>query len=198
MPRNISRKNETYIYGGGEKILVVLNGDNGAGVDIFITLERADGSGYILILDQRKRQSADVTQSNLSTLMSKVPQPPMFFGQDNLKLETVFGLMNVYSNIKVHPVPDSVFFVSNSDSLLFHGSLFDHPGCSAAIDVNTGLVTSIQQLFRGTGAKRKELTGRIIEFRRKRTKIESYEELVKIVSEWGGALNEWALARVTF
>jgi hypothetical protein len=97
----------------------------------------------------------------------------------------------------VEPVLGSTFFLSNSDSLHFHGSFFDHPGCSMAINVNSGLSTSIQQLFRGTQQKRKELADSIIAHR-KVARIENFEQLLSVVSQLGGELDDSAVSRIKF
>jgi hypothetical protein len=36
----------------------MLNADKGKGVDVFFLLPRADGEGYVLILDERKRAAS--------------------------------------------------------------------------------------------------------------------------------------------
>ena len=163
IPRIITRKNASHFsvdWFNSETLQIVLNGDNGAGVDVFFILKRADCSGYIILLDQRKRLGSNITASGLASFRSKLPSTPAFLKEFNL--DTVFGLMSIYSQIIIDPVPPSTFFVSAKDSLRFHGTLFDHPGCSIAIDVNSAMKISMGQIFRGTKKKRTELAERII------------------------------------
>ncbi|KAJ3392737.1 hypothetical protein HDU84_003474 [Entophlyctis sp. JEL0112] len=196
MPRFISHKNASYItvdWVDGRNLQVVLNGDDGPGVDIFFALKRKDGAGCIVVLDQRKRLSWQITKSSASTFISKIPRNPTFLND----VENIVGLMSIYSRISMDPVPNATFYVSTSESPHFHGTLFDHPGCSVTIDVNSSLKTSIQQLFRGTDQKRKELAERVIEHRKK-GRIENFEHLQLVVSKFGGELDEKTFGRISF
>ncbi|OAJ32784.1 hypothetical protein BDEG_28664 [Batrachochytrium dendrobatidis JEL423] len=198
MPRAITRKHDSYYsvdWVDGETLQIVLNGENGPGVDIYFILKRAKDSGYIIVLDQRKRLGSDITNSDLTTFRSKLPNPPACLNK--FKLDSVFGLMSVYSQININHVPDSTYFVSASDSLYFHGSLYDHPRCSMAIDVNSALKTSIKQIFCGTNHEQTNLTGKVIK-QRYNKRIANYDELESLVSEWGGKLDESAHARIKF
>ncbi|KAK5667760.1 hypothetical protein QVD99_005605 [Batrachochytrium dendrobatidis] len=175
MPRIITRKDNSYYsvdWVDSETLQIVLN-----------------------VLDQRKRLGSDITNSDLTTFRSKLPNPPAFLNK--FKLDSVFGLMSIYSEINISPVPDSTYFVSASDSLYFHGSLYDHPRCSMAIDVNSASKTSIKQIFCGTNDDQTDLANKVIE-QRYNKRIASYDELESLVSEWGGKLNESARARIKF
>jgi hypothetical protein len=196
--RIITKKNCSYNsvdWVDSETLQIVLNGEDGAGVDVFFILKREDGAGYIILLDQRKRLGSNVTDSHVSNFRSKLPSPPAFLSE--FKLYQVFGLMSIYSQIIVDPVPKSTFFISSKDSLYFHGTLFDHPGCSIAIDVNSALKTSIGQIFRATHKRRMELAERIIS-QRKKKRIENYDDLLLLVSGWDEELDESAFARIKF
>ncbi|KAK5669192.1 hypothetical protein QVD99_003602 [Batrachochytrium dendrobatidis] len=164
MPRMITRKHDSCClvdWVDGETLQIVLNGENGPGVDIYFILKRAKDSGYIIVLDQRKRLGSDITNSDLTTFRSKLPNPPAFLNK--FKLDSVFGLMSIYSEINISPVPDSTYFVSASNSLDFHGSLSGHPRCSMAIDVNSALKISIKQIFCGTNHEQTDLANKVIE-----------------------------------
>ena len=198
LPQWITRKNSNYIsvdWFDDEKLQVVLNGDDGVGVDIFFILKRADILGYIIVLDQRKRIGSNVTDCNLTAFKSKLPNTPSFLKE--LNVEIVFGLMSIYSEIAIDPVPDSVFFVSVKDSLCFHGSLFDHPGCSISIEVNSSLKTSVAQIFIGNKTKRMDLADKVIS-QRKKKRIENLDELLPLVSQWSGELEKSAYPRIRF
>jgi hypothetical protein len=198
IPRIITQKNASYIsvdWLQDKTLQVVLNGDNGAGVDIFFILKRADGLGHILVLDQRKRLSSHVTDAQFTAFRSKLPDSPSFLTVFNL--EIVFGLMSVYSKIAIEPVPDFAYYVAAQDSLTYHGSLFDHPGCSITIDVNSSLKIAVAQLFRGSKRKRMEFADKVIS-QRKTTRIENMNELLSLVSRLSGELDESAYSRIRF
>ncbi|KAJ8327980.1 hypothetical protein O5D80_003366 [Batrachochytrium dendrobatidis] len=175
MPRMITRKDTSCClvdWVGGETLQIVIN-----------------------VLDQRKRLGSDITNSDLTTFRSKLPNPPAFLNK--FKLDSVFGLMSIYSQINISHVPDSTYFVSASDSLYFHGSLYDHPSCSMAIDVNSALKTSIKQIFCGTNDDQTDLANKVIG-QRYNKRIANYDELESLVSQWGGKLDESAHARIKF
>ncbi|KAJ3225075.1 hypothetical protein HDU81_008157, partial [Chytriomyces hyalinus] len=176
----------------GEALL--LSGESGPGVDIFFALKPEEDAGYVVVLDQRKRLRSDITQSGFLQYTSKIPDKPKFMNN----VETVVGLMSVFSDIKMTKIPDSMFFSGRSDSPYFHGSLSDHPGCSVDIDVNTGLETAIQQLFSGSQKKRKEWADGIVTYRSKRGRIDSVEHFLTVASELGGTVDESAHGRMRF
>ncbi|KAK5673583.1 hypothetical protein QVD99_001023 [Batrachochytrium dendrobatidis] len=199
MPRIITRKDNSYYsvdWVDSETLQIVINGEDGPGVDIYFILKCAEqDSGYIIVLDQRKRLGSNITNSDLTTFRSKLPNPPAFLNK--FKLDSVFGLMSIYSEINISPVPDSTYFVSASNSLYFHGSLYDHPRCSMAIDVNSASKISIKQIFCGTNHEQTDLANKVIE-QRYNKRIANYDELESLVSQWGGKLDESARARIKF
>ncbi|KAJ3268218.1 hypothetical protein HDV01_003256 [Terramyces sp. JEL0728] len=207
LPRTISRKNNSYItvdWFQSETLQVVMNGDDGAAVDIFFILERADGLGSIIVLDQRKRWGSDVTESKLLDFQSKIPKAPLFLEED--KVLFVYGLMSVYSSVNI-PIDsterekgalrDCTFYISVKESIEFHGTLFDHPGCSLAIDVNSALKTTVAQIFSGNASVRKRLAESVLQHRVKK-RIANYGELSDLVREWNGELDESAKNRIKF
>jgi len=105
--------------------------------------------------------------------------------------------MSVYSEIAIEPVPDFAYFVAVKDSVTFHGSLFDHPGCSTTIDVNSSLKTAVGQIFRGSKKRRMELAGKVIS-QRKTKRIENFDEFLLLVSRLSGELDESAYSRIRF
>ncbi|TPX56124.1 hypothetical protein CcCBS67573_g09382 [Chytriomyces confervae] len=181
----ISKQGAGYIsvdWIDGPQLQIVLNGDGGPGVDIFFALKRKDKDGYVVVLDQRKWQGSAIIRSDFLTLMSKIPQKPKFMRNT----EVIFGVMSIYSEINIGSIPDSVFLAGKSDSEGFHGSFFDHPGCSVAIDVNSGLKTSIQQLFLGSEQVRMTIAENVIDYRQKRGRIDSMAHLAVVVLVFGG------------
>ncbi|TPX57617.1 hypothetical protein CcCBS67573_g09233 [Chytriomyces confervae] len=135
-----------------------------------------------------------MTQSGLLTCMAKRPGRPKFMKN----VETVVGLMSICLNFKVSESPKSMFFVAKSDSACFHGSLFDHPGCSIDISVNSGLKTSIQLLFLGVQKQQWEIAEGIIQYCTKKGRFKNMSHLSDVVSGLGGQLDEAALRRIRF
>ena len=162
-------------------------------MDIFFILERADGEGYLIILDQRKLIGANVTNSYHNDLMSKLPCNPDFLNQLNVR--TVFGLMSIKLQINIEPIPEDLFFISSRDTFLFHGTLVDHPGCSIAIDLNTAFKVSVEQVFKGTAKRRNELAELII-IERKKRRINGIDDFLKLVKS--EELDDSALERIKF
>jgi 16S rRNA C1402 N4-methylase RsmH len=76
-------------------------------------------------------------------------------------------------------------------------SLFDHPGCSTKIDVNTATVSALCQIFAGSGKKRKQLAEETMQLRKKEKIMHSYD-LVAFISTLDGALDHSASARICF
>ena len=196
MPRTITPKGSYYSVDWieSEFVNVVLNCENGPGVDVFLILSRGDNSGYILLLDQRKCYSSNVTNFAISSINSKIPAIPKCIDG---AVEIALGIMSIYSQINIEPIPKSTFFVSSTDSSSFHGSLFDHPGCSLKIDVNTATKTALCQIYGGSGQKRKSLAEQTIQ-RRKSAKIVDIDDLKSFISTIGGELDELAIGRICF
>ena len=185
----------------GDFLSIILNGEAGKGVDIFFALKLANITGYILVLDQRKRMSSSITDSSLSNYISALPGTPNFltgatetvFGT----IETVFGLMNIYSTVDISNIPDGVFYLSQDDSLRYHGTFFEHPGCSRKIDVNTATKTALCQLFTGSNAKRQKLADDTIKLRCK-VKIDNLDQIVSLIKDKNLSLNESMSDRITY
>jgi hypothetical protein len=106
MPTMIKSK-DCYVpqkWFGNDEISVILNCDNGDGVDIIIVLQCSKTEdGFIVLLDQRKRLAADITQSGLSSYLDKVPCIPKCLSASG-KTQTVFGPASIYSDIRVKPL----------------------------------------------------------------------------------------------
>jgi hypothetical protein len=196
MPRTITPKGSYYSVDWieSEFVYVVLNCENGPGVDVFLILSRGDNSGYILMLDQRKRYSSNATNCVISSINSKIPAIPKCLDG---AVDIALGIMSIYSQINIDPIPKSTFFVSSTDSSSFHGSLFDHPGCSLKIDVNTATKTALCQIYGGNGQKRKSIAEQTIQHR-KSAKIVDIDDLKSFISTIGGELDDLAIGRICF
>lgn len=199
----ISRYNSTHfminwVY-DPQCLWVILNGDNGKGVDIFFSLrlveEPREAPGYFLICDQRKRLSRDITAATLSEIISKsVSVPSCVRGSGN---QMVLGCMSIYSECRAEITSDSLFVVSRSDSERFHGSLSQHPGCSLIIDVNTAPKLSLCQIIEGTNKESARLADVLIE-RRNKANFKGCDDLDAFLISIGGMIKEDQRSRIFF
>ncbi|KAJ2999708.1 hypothetical protein HDV02_001951 [Globomyces sp. JEL0801] len=195
MPRFITPRGSLYPVDWIESdfIYIVLNGENGPGVDLFFILKRQDKpNSYILLLDQRKWISSDINNSMFSSIKSKIPDDPKCI---NGEVKRAIGIMSIYSQIKIDFIPECYFTVSSSESFSFHGSLFDHPGCALKIDVNTATVTGLCQIFGGT--KRKSIAEMAIVYRKSRKFVDE-DDLKAFVTNLNGELNASSLDRICY
>lgn len=200
--KNIPRYNNTHLLidwvHDPQNLWVILNGDNGKGVDIFFSLrvvEDAEAPRYFLICDQRKRLSRDITQTTLSQIISKAPPVPKCVpGSGN---QMVLGIMSIYSDFKAELKSDSVYMVSRSDSERFHGSLFHHPGCSIIIDVNTAPKESLGQIIEGTRKERNRLVNLLIQ-RRDIERFADYDDMDAFLKLNNGTIKEEQRYRIFF
>jgi hypothetical protein len=119
MPRTITPKGSYYSVDciESEFVYVVLNCENGPGVDVFLILSRGDN---ILLLDQRKLYSSNVTNYVISSIKSKIPAIPKCIDG---AVEIALGIMSIYSQINIEQIPKSAFFVSCTDSSFIQVSL---------------------------------------------------------------------------
>jgi hypothetical protein len=194
LPPKINAKGNAHIsvdWIKAKQMYIVLNAENGVCVDIFFALKREGEPGYILVLDQRKRLASTITDSTISSIRSKIPDIPRCI---NGETDVILGVCNVFSPITVSSVPKNMFLVSASNSSSYHGSLFDHPGCSMKIDVNMATMTALCQLFCGTVKKRKELANQIL-IERAKSKIKDRADLE---SRLGAKIDKLAEERICF
>jgi hypothetical protein len=143
---------------------IVVNGDNGAGVDIFFALKDAATDEVVVFVDQRKRQFGKFQPSHAKEYLGKLSVCPAFL-KESARL--VRGVMNCVSasNLAAYTVPDDCFLLSRDETELFHGTLAYHPACTPIISINSACKTALKTLFRGD---RKHIDEVVEEIMRKR------------------------------
>lgn len=131
---------------------VVLNGDSGKGVDIFMMLDRVDKNGKVdgkvLILDQRKLWLSNI-QSNEMKNIFKLMQKVVSALPDYLK-KNVVVVYCIFSPFSLWPLPVDIsgdndmphhwVLVGRKEIADFHGDglLKTHPACFPKVYINFG------------------------------------------------------------
>ncbi|KAG2808646.1 hypothetical protein PC111_g16393 [Phytophthora cactorum] len=165
-PRLISRLNNRL-----EKIdwtsngCIAVNGDGGAGVDIFFALKDAATDNVVVFVDQRKRQFGKFQPSHAANYLGKLSVCPYFLVRGGARL--VRGVMNCVSasNLATYVVPHDCFLLSRDETEQFHGTLAYHPACTPVILINSACKTALKTVLQGTG---KEVDEAVEEIWRKR------------------------------
>jgi hypothetical protein len=188
----ISRKghvNEKHNY--LKEGIVVVNGENGKGVDIFFALKTTNGS-YICINDQRTYDSAQPAKKSISDLQTVATIKP------NIENVTVIPcLFSCFADPKVRSTdlqPNSIV-VTYPQSMAYHGSFFIHPASSPVININNTSMTQLKNLLQGANAAE---AARLIVARAKREPYTSIEDFERDLQELnnGVSLNQNAKGRI--
>ena len=150
---------------------VILNGGGGEGVDIFFSLEMANGSGSVVITDQRKRDTKALGASKLNKLVESARITP----------STVVCLFSCLSSTHLRPedIPNDSCVVSYAQTRAYHGSLWVHPASSPCVNLNLDSIISLKMVFKGQDA---EKFCREILKKRLKGKFRTMEEVEKFIS----------------
>ena len=129
--------------------VVLLNGENGKGIDKFFTFELCSG-GYVLLALQDKRVVGSL--NILDTI-----QKARIDIREHLKTagvkHVIVGLFSMFTSTVPAELPENSFVVAFGQHLDYFGSLAYHPASSPAVYVNHDGLTAIKHLF-ADGAKR--------------------------------------------
>ena len=157
---------------------VVINGENGKGVDLFFSLKKSDMSGSIIVTDQRKRVSGSLGALRVSDLIENARILPKNLGD----ISGVACLFSCFTSsfLKSNDIPQNSCLVSYTQAKSYHGSLWVHPAASPCIDINLAPESYLKMLFRGRDSGK--LCRNIVEERnnkRKFCEISQVEEFIK-------------------
>ncbi|RKP17013.1 hypothetical protein ROZALSC1DRAFT_31147 [Rozella allomycis CSF55] len=108
--------------------IVVINGENGQGVDLFFALESTQG-GYILIDDQRKHDPGEQTVTNL--IHKALIKPNI----QHVSVTIIPCLFSCCSSFSLTEIPKNSIVVSYPQSKAYHGSMWIHPAASPYINI---------------------------------------------------------------
>lgn len=156
-----------------EKGLVVLNGENGKGIDIFYTLELAGNSDkkkYVLVTDQRERVHGCI---DVKETIKKASITPGKFQKEAGVEHVVMALFSMFTLNDSLPPKHSVA-VTNGEHEKYHGALYQHPAAAAWVQVNVEGVTALQGLFKTNS---QDCAKRILAAREGGTKFKSFSDL---------------------
>ena len=131
----------------------LLNGNNGAGVDVFAALPMVNSSSESVLLycDQRKVVADSLGQKTVQKLIKKATIKPDILPEGS---ECVRGLFSILASFNGKPadIEEDSFVLSYKQHREFYGeSLSYHPACRTYIDVNNDnkstllLLTSINK-----------------------------------------------------
>ena len=150
---------------------VVLNGEGGKGVDIYFSLDKADGSGQVVITDQRKRDAKDLGASKLNKLVESARITP----------STVVCLFSCFSSTHFRPedIPNDSCVVSYAQTEAYHGALWVHPAASPCVNLNLASISYLKMIFKGKDAN--EFCREIMN-KRLKGKFKSLEEVEDLIS----------------
>ncbi|KAF4032782.1 hypothetical protein GN244_ATG15289 [Phytophthora infestans] len=151
IPRLISNKfNQQEKYDWTSSGCIAVNGDGGAGVDIFFALNDAVTDNVVVFVDQRKRQFGKFQPCHAKEYLGKLSVCPDFLVARGARV--VRGVLNCdsLSNLATYDVPHDCFLLSPDESERFYGTLAYHPACTPFISVNSACKTALKSLLRGT------------------------------------------------
>ena len=167
--------------------LVVVNGDNGAGVDIFYALELVgdEPNKYVLMTDQRKRVHGTLPVHDvIEKARVDKEQELKNHGVEHV-VASVFSMFTS-SDVTESDLPNCTVAVTFREHVDYHGALSLHPAASFIVRVNKDGVTALRGLFR-SGATAG--ANRIAELRDRMHKSTTFEELEKLME--GGNWKFW-------
>ncbi|KAF4032784.1 hypothetical protein GN244_ATG15291 [Phytophthora infestans] len=150
-PQLISNKfNQQEKYDWTSSGCIAVNGDGGAGVDIFFALNDAVTDNVVVFVDQRKRQLGKFQPCHAKEYLGKLSVCPKFLVARGARL--VRGVLNCdsLSNLATYDVPHDCFLLSPDESEQFYGTLAYHPACTPFISVNSACKTALKSVLRGT------------------------------------------------
>ncbi|KAF4032779.1 hypothetical protein GN244_ATG15286 [Phytophthora infestans] len=150
-PQLISNKfNQQEKYNWTSSGCIAVNGDGGAGVDIFFALNDAVTHNVVVFVDQRKRQLGKFQPCHAKEYLGKLSVCPDFLVARGARV--VRGVLNCdsLSNLATYDVPHDCFLLSPDESERFYGTLAYHPACTPFISVNSACKTALKSLLRGT------------------------------------------------
>ncbi|KAJ3002138.1 UNVERIFIED_CONTAM: hypothetical protein HDU68_006433 [Siphonaria sp. JEL0065] len=155
--------------------LVVINGEDGEGVDIFFALKKKGQDRYIICLDQRKRVAGS------QDLLSSARIFPAALG-DVTVVPLLFSSL-VSTNVK--DLPSDAVVVTYAQLQSYHGGLWLHPASSPCVNVNRDPVSYIKMVLTGTSQDIQRAANGLIEQREKRSfeTIESIADAVQKISK---------------
>lgn len=148
--------------------LIVMNGSNGEGIDIWSRVPIHNSKSFLLELDSRKREAKKLTTKVLERYYSKAKSViPTICNQDQIAV----GIISVASEFDDRtPLPEDCYVVSRSQIKDYFGIFANHPIVWPYVNVNDPLMNQswIQSTLSGkTTEILSEFSRIVVEERRK-------------------------------
>lgn len=170
---------KTFNWVDEEDGYIVLNAENGAGVDIFFALKREDNPGYVVCVDQRKRVAGSLGPKAATTLLEKANILPVSL-RDAVLVRGLCSLFPQFSQ-KSSELPNDCFVLSYSTTSDYHQSLGPHPAASPCVNINFDNKTTVKMVT--------NIPDEVVA--RRSTKLfQDIEELREFVEGKGGKLKD--------
>ncbi|KAI3632076.1 hypothetical protein MIR68_009912 [Amoeboaphelidium protococcarum] len=161
--------------------LVLINGEGGAGVDLFYALKKFESDGYVVITDQRKRTGgSDLGAARLNSLLENARIMPDIIASNSCVIPCLFSCIT-NANVGESDLPEPSVVVSYSQSQQYHGTLFTHPASSPFVNVNKDPISFILMLLSGND---KRTVAEAILLRRQVKLFTSSDELESFVGDY--------------
>eukprot|EP00732_Lithocolla_globosa_P002421 Lithocolla_globosa_v1_NODE_1577_length_2471_cov_446.691639.p1 type:complete len:745 gc:universal NODE_1577_length_2471_cov_446.691639:92-2326(+) len=167
------------VEGNEKRSYVVVNGENGEGVDVFFALKCPGSDRHLVCVDQRKRVAGSLGTDVASRLIERARIHPKNLGEVTLVVG-LFSLFPHFKESKANNLPNNSFIVAYDQSGSYHGALQYHPASSPCINVNDEPVSNLKIVLTGKdcaeGAKH-------IMNERKRKRFQKVEEVEKYLKK---------------
>ena len=162
--------------------LVVINGENGKGVDIFFSLKKHADIGHIVCLDQRKRVAGpNLGEQSISNLLASTSILPTSLEEHYGPITVVPLLFSCLrtTNIDELNVENGVV-VTYNQTKVYHSGLWIHPASSPCVNVNTDPVSYISMVLSGPPKDVQTVASTLANQEQRRfTSIEGFREAVQ-------------------
>ncbi|KAI9324154.1 hypothetical protein BDR26DRAFT_882302, partial [Obelidium mucronatum] len=161
--------------------LVVINGENGKGVDVFFGLKKRGKNKYVICLDQRKRVAGgNFGVGRIQTLLSSATIPPTALG-------AVMVVPLLFSSLVSTNVDElgsrSAVVVTYAQLQQYHSGLWVHPAASPCVNVNKDPISYIKMLLTGDGQDIQKVVNALVTRKRGFKSIESFADAVQKISK---------------
>jgi len=144
-----------WLKGDGKQGFVVLNQSGGDGIDIFFSMKMTKKNGFVICVDQRKREAASLGITKAEKYLTKEDIFPDFLKRDDNLKDSVLcrGLFSSFSSYgqgqttkkqQNQQLPDNSFIVTYSNTKKYHNSLAFHPAASPCVNVNYDPISYIK------------------------------------------------------
>ncbi|KAG9401989.1 hypothetical protein AC1031_007690 [Aphanomyces cochlioides] len=160
---------------------VVINGDNGKGVDIFFALKKNNRDGYVVCLDQRKRVGGpNLGRVGISKLLRAATIEPEDLGVEYGPITVVPMLFSSLRSTNIQELTgDNAVVVTHAQMKAYHQGLWVHPAASPCVNVNRDPVTFIKMVLVGDPNDVQTVAEQLVREKRKFESIEDVRTVVK-------------------